>query len=89
MCFSFERSISEKHGDIPERTLILWALTTATIIRSSNVEATITIPMQVLSTSTVTMATTTVSPAVDSTTYSFDDNAGTYEAHITLTDTTT
>ncbi len=37
----------------------------------------------------VTMATTTVSPAVDSTTYSFDDNAGTYEAHITLTDTTT
>ena len=59
MCFSFERSISEKHGDIPERTLILWALTTATIIRFSIVEVTITIPMQVLSTSTTTMATTT------------------------------
>ena len=37
----------------------------------------------------VTTATTTISAAVDSTTYSFDDNAGTYEAYVTLTDTTT
>ncbi len=37
----------------------------------------------------VTTATTTISSSVDSTTYSFDDNAGTYEAHVTLTDTTT
>ncbi len=37
----------------------------------------------------ITTATTTISSSVDSTTYSFDDNAGTYEAHITLTDTTT
>ncbi len=37
----------------------------------------------------VTTATTTISSNVDSTTYSFDDNAGTYEAHVTLTDTTT
>lgn len=37
----------------------------------------------------VTTATTTISTAVDSTTYSFDDNAGTYEAYVTLTDTTT
>ena len=37
----------------------------------------------------VTTATTSISAAVDSTTYSFDDNAGTYEAYVTLTDTTT
>ena len=59
MCFSFERSLSEKHGDIPERTFILWALMEATIIRSSNVEATITILTQVHSTSTTTMGTVT------------------------------
>lgn len=34
-------------------------------------------------------ATTTISPSVASNTYSFDDRAGTYEAYITLTDTTT
>lgn len=34
-------------------------------------------------------ATATISPSVDPTTYSFDDRAGTYEAYITLTDTTT
>ena len=37
----------------------------------------------------ITTATTTISSSVDSTTYSFDDNAGVYEAHVTLTDTTT
>ena len=51
--------MSEKHGDIPERTLILWALMEATIICSSNVEVTITIRMRGHSTSTETIATTT------------------------------
>lgn len=37
----------------------------------------------------VTTALTTISTAVDSTTYSFDDRAGNYEAYIILTDTTT
>ncbi len=37
----------------------------------------------------VTTAKTTISPNVDSTTYSFDDRAGVYEAFIILTDTTT
>ena len=52
-----------KKRDIPERTLILWALMEATIIRSSNVEVTITTPMQGLSTLTTTLeivTTTTV-----------------------------
>ena len=37
----------------------------------------------------VTRASTKISTAVDSTTYSFDDRAGNYEAYIILTDTTT
>lgn len=37
----------------------------------------------------VTTALTAISTAVDSTTYSFDDRAGNYEAYIILTDTTT
>ena len=37
----------------------------------------------------ITTATTTVSPSVDSSTYSYNDRAGTYEAYVTLTDTTT
>ncbi len=37
----------------------------------------------------VTTALTTISTAVDPTTYSFDDTAGNYEAYIILTDTTT
>lgn len=37
----------------------------------------------------ISTALTTISTAVDSTTYSFDDRAGNYEAYIILTDTTT
>lgn len=37
----------------------------------------------------ISTALTTISNAVDSTTYSFDDRAGNYEAYIILTDTTT
>ena len=49
---------AEIHHGI-QRTLILWALSTATIVRFSYWEAALAIPLQVHSTSMETLATTT------------------------------